>query len=112
MLVIVINFSVQLFPSGHSFGTASDDGTCRLFDIRADQQVAYYGSNEVTCGKIWLFKLAFIFGYLAASGVAFSKSGRLLFDAREDFNVYIWDTIRQEQVGILDGHTNRVSCIG
>lgn len=38
---------------------------------------------------------------LAASGVAFSKSGRLLFDAREDFNVYIWDVIRQEQVGRL-----------
>ena len=28
---------VQFFPNGQAFATGSDDATCRLFDIRADQ---------------------------------------------------------------------------
>lgn len=30
-------FSLQYFPNGSAFATGSDDATCRLFDIRADQ---------------------------------------------------------------------------
>ena len=29
--------SFQYFPNGNAFATGSDDATCRLFDIRADQ---------------------------------------------------------------------------
>ncbi|KAI6179546.1 BMA-GPB-1, isoform a [Aphelenchoides besseyi] len=89
--------AVDFFPSNNSFVTASDDGTCRLFDIRADQEIAVYESADITCG---------------VSSVAFSKSGRLVFGGYDDFNCYIWDSIRQEQVGILEGHGNRVSCLG
>ena len=28
---------IQFFPNGQAFATGSDDATCRLFDIRADQ---------------------------------------------------------------------------
>lgn len=30
-------FVFQYFPNGYAFATGSDDATCRLFDIRADQ---------------------------------------------------------------------------
>ncbi|KAI6234480.1 Guanine nucleotide-binding protein subunit beta-1-like protein [Aphelenchoides fujianensis] len=83
--------AVDFFPTNNSFVTASDDGTCRLFDIRADQEIAVYGSPEITCG---------------ISSVAFSKSGRLIFSGADNFFGYIWDS------GLLEGHTNRVSCLG
>ena len=30
----------QFFPNGNAFATGSDDATCRLFDIRADQELS------------------------------------------------------------------------
>lgn len=40
-MVLVTHFilfdSFQYFPNGYAFATGSDDATCRLFDIRADQ---------------------------------------------------------------------------
>lgn len=30
---------LQFFPNGQAFATGSDDATCRLFDIRADQVI-------------------------------------------------------------------------
>ena len=34
--------SFQYFPNGFAFATGSDDATCRLFDIRADQVMILY----------------------------------------------------------------------
>ena len=34
--------AVAFFPNYNSFGTGSDDATCRLFDIRADQELLIY----------------------------------------------------------------------
>ena len=31
---------LQFFPNGNAFATGSDDATCRLFDIRADQELS------------------------------------------------------------------------
>ncbi|KAF2305915.1 hypothetical protein GH714_008849 [Hevea brasiliensis] len=31
--------AVKFFPDGNRFGTGSDDGTCRLFDIRTGHQL-------------------------------------------------------------------------
>lgn len=42
---------LQYFPSGHAFATGSDDATCRLFDIRADQELAMYSHDNIICGK-------------------------------------------------------------
>jgi guanine nucleotide-binding protein G(I)/G(S)/G(T) subunit beta-1 len=88
--------AVSHFPNGWAFATGSDDETCRLFDIRADQELAVY-THEVICG---------------ITSVAFSKSGRLLFAGYDDFNCYVWDTLRMENVYALSGHENRVSCLG
>ncbi|OXU28458.1 hypothetical protein TSAR_002557, partial [Trichomalopsis sarcophagae] len=54
---------LSFFPNGFAFATGSDDATCRLFDIRADQELAMYSHDNIICG---------------ITSVAFSKSGRLL----------------------------------
>jgi len=89
--------SVQFFPDGDAFGTGSDDSSCRLFDIRAYQQINKYSSDKILCG---------------ITSVAFSKTGKSLFAGYDDYNTYVWDTLSGNQVEVLTGHENRVSCLG
>ncbi|KAF5925415.1 hypothetical protein HPG69_001860 [Diceros bicornis minor] len=56
--------SVRYYPSGDAFASGSDDATCRLYDLRADREVAIYSKESI------------IFG---ASSVDFSLSGKILF---------------------------------
>uniref|UniRef100_A0A1I7WE84 WD_REPEATS_REGION domain-containing protein n=1 Tax=Heterorhabditis bacteriophora TaxID=37862 RepID=A0A1I7WE84_HETBA len=44
--------AVAFFPSGYAFATGSDDATCRLFDIRADQELAMYSHDNIICGVL------------------------------------------------------------
>jgi len=89
--------SVSFFPNGQSFATGSDDTSCRLYDLRADRELMQYTHDNVVCG---------------ITSVAFSISGRFLFAGYDDFNCYVWDTLRGERVYSLQGHDNRVSCLG
>jgi len=89
--------SVQFFPEGDAVGTGSDDSSCRLFDIRAYQQINKYASDKILCG---------------ITSVAFSKSGKSLFAGYDDYNTYVWDTLTGGMVEQLGGHENRVSCLG
>jgi WD40 repeat protein len=85
------------FPNGYAFGTGSDDASCRLFDIRADRELMQYTHDNILCG---------------ITSVAFSISGRYLFAGYDDFNCNVWDTLKGERVFTLQGHDNRVSCLG
>eukprot|EP01089_Gocevia_fonbrunei_P009066 TRINITY_DN2098_c0_g1_i1.p1 TRINITY_DN2098_c0_g1~~TRINITY_DN2098_c0_g1_i1.p1 ORF type:complete len:347 (+),score=62.31 TRINITY_DN2098_c0_g1_i1:129-1169(+) len=89
--------AVQYFPNGKSFATGSDDATCRLFDIRADRQLNIYTHDSILCG---------------ITSVAFSKSGRYLFAGYDDFDCNVWDTLKGERIGVLQSHSDRVSCLG
>eukprot|EP00127_Corallochytrium_limacisporum_P000648 Clim_evm47s22 gene=Clim_evmTU47s22 len=89
--------SVQFFPNGKAFVTGSDDSSCRLFDLRSDCEVNVYTSENILCG---------------ITSVAFSNSGRLLFAGYDDFHCYVWDTLKAQRVGDLQGHENRLSCLG
>jgi len=89
--------AVAYFPNGTAFGTGSDDATCRLFDIRSDQELMCYSHDNIICG---------------ITSVAFSKSGRLLLAGYDDFNCNVWDTLKGDRSGVLAGHDNRVSCLG
>jgi len=89
--------AVQFLPNGYGFGTGSDDATARLFDIRADRELMIYTCDEIVCG---------------ITSVAFSVSGRYLFAGYDDFKCQVWDTLRGEAVWTLEGHDNRVSCLG
>ena len=90
-------FLFQFFPNGFAFATGSDDATCRLFDIRADQELSLYSHDNIICG---------------ITSVAFSRSGRLLLAGYDDFNCNVWDAMKAERAGVLAGHDNRVSCLG
>lgn len=89
--------AVSFFPNGMAFGTGSDDASCRLFDLRADRELASFTHDRILCG---------------ITSVAFSASGRVLIAGYDDFNAYGWDTLKGTQVGVLAGHENRISSIG
>eukprot|EP01090_Pellita_catalonica_P018550 TRINITY_DN6038_c0_g1_i1.p1 TRINITY_DN6038_c0_g1~~TRINITY_DN6038_c0_g1_i1.p1 ORF type:complete len:347 (-),score=34.02 TRINITY_DN6038_c0_g1_i1:132-1172(-) len=89
--------AVHYFPNGLSFGTGSDDASCRLFDIRADRELMHYTHDNILCG---------------ITSVSFSKSGRYLFAGYDDFDCNVWDTLKGERIGILREHNDRVSCLG
>uniref|UniRef100_A0A5F9D3K2 G protein subunit beta 2 n=1 Tax=Oryctolagus cuniculus TaxID=9986 RepID=A0A5F9D3K2_RABIT len=89
--------AVAFFPNGYAFTTGSDDATCRLFDLRADQELLMYSHDNIICG---------------ITSVAFSRSGRLLLAGYDDFNCNIWDAMKGDRAGVLAGHDNRVSCLG
>ncbi|XP_078479017.1 guanine nucleotide-binding protein subunit beta-5b-like, partial [Lampetra planeri] len=85
---------VKYYPSGDAFASASDDATCRFYDLRADREVAVYQKDSV------------IFG---ASSVDFSLSGRLLFAGYNDYTINVWDVLKGTRTSVLFGHENRVS---
>lgn len=89
--------SVAFYPDGNSFGTGSDDSSCRLFDIRSYQQINKYADGKILCG---------------ITSVAFSLTGRLLFAGYDDYSCGVWDTVHGSLVCQLNGHDNRVSCLG
>lgn len=64
--------------------TGSDDATCKLFDLRADQELITYQDSGIMCG---------------VTSLAPSLSGRLILAGYDDFNVNIWDTLKAERVG-------------
>lgn len=76
--------SFKFFPNGNAFATGSDDATCRLFDLRADQELMVYSHDNIICG---------------ITSVAFSKSGRLLLAGYDDFNCNVWDTLKADRAG-------------
>ena len=76
--------AITFFPNGQAFATGSDDATCRLFDIRADQEIGMFSHDNIICG---------------ITSVAFSKSGRLLLGGYDDFNCNVWDTLKQDRAG-------------
>ena len=73
--------AVKFFPDGNRFGTGSDDGTCRLFDIRTGHELQVYcqqrGENDDR----------------HVTSIAFSISGRLLFAGYSNGDCYVWDTL-------------------
>jgi len=95
--------SVAFFPDGNAFGTGSDDSSCRLFDIRAVNEVATYQTDKILCG---------------ITAVAFSKTGRFLVAGYDDYVCHFWNTCpssnpqQQEHWWQLAAHENRVSCLG
>jgi guanine nucleotide-binding protein G(I)/G(S)/G(T) subunit beta-1 len=88
--------SVDFFPDGNAFVTASDDSSCRLFDIRACRQVNKYQIEQILCGT---------------TSVKFSHSGRMIFGGYDDQSCYVWDTLTAEMVQQLVGNEGRVSSV-
>ncbi|CAG7835562.1 unnamed protein product [Allacma fusca] len=88
--------TVKFHPSGDAIATGSDDASCRLYDLRADREIAVYSKESI------------IFG---VNSVDFSHSGRLLFAGYSDYTVNVWDSLKCHRISILYGHDNRVSSL-
>lgn len=84
-LILLCSCVLQFFPNGYAFTTGSDDATCRLFDLRADQELLMYSHDNIICG---------------ITSVAFSRSGRLLLAGYDDFNCNIWDAMKGDRAGV------------
>ncbi|RXM97417.1 Guanine nucleotide-binding protein G(I)/G(S)/G(T) subunit beta-3, partial [Acipenser ruthenus] len=89
--------AICFFPNGNAICTGSDDATCKLFDLRSDQELTSYSQESIICG---------------ITSISMSRSGRMILAGYDDFNCNIWDTLKAERIGVLAGHDNRVSCIG
>lgn len=91
--------SVAFLPDGYAFGTGSDDSSCRIFDMRANQQLNQFTDEKVVCG---------------ITSVALSSSGKILFAGYEDYQVFAWDSVSEgsDPLTTLSHHENRVSCLG
>lgn len=80
--------SVKFFPDGNRFGTGSEDGTCRLFDIRTGHQLQVYppqqGDSNTPSPSV--------------TSIAFSISGRLLFASYSNGDCFVWDTLLAEVI--------------
>ncbi|CAA0807615.1 Guanine nucleotide-binding protein subunit beta [Striga hermonthica] len=96
--------TVKFFPDGNRFGTGSDDGTCKLFDIRTGHQLQEYNqpNNDSEAQHV--------------TSIAFSISGRLLFAAYTNGRCYVWDTLLAQVVldlgSLQNSHNSRISCLG
>lgn len=80
--------SVKFFPDGNRFGSGSDDGTCRLFDIRTGHQLQVYPPQQQQGD----------YNAPNVKSVAFSISGRLLFAGYSNGDCFVWDTLLAEVI--------------
>ncbi|KAI3700196.1 hypothetical protein L2E82_44817 [Cichorium intybus] len=80
--------SVKFFSDGNIFRTSSDDGTCRLFDIRTGHQLQVYSHPQKNDNNNNTPIVTFI---------AFSISGRLLFASYSNGDCFVWDTLLAEE---------------
>ena len=83
--------TVQFLSDGITFGTGSDDSTCRIFDTRTGHHLQGYRDQSLSAQKA------------KALSIAFSNSGRLLFAAYSNGDCYIWDSITAE-VSVIFTH--------
>ena len=72
----------QLHPNGYTVATASEDETCRLFDLRSDQQLISLGSGSVRY-----------------SSTGLSASCRLVIAGAEDASVHLFDCLKGSVAG-------------
>lgn len=86
--------SVRFHPSGDSLASGCDDALVRLFDLRADREVARYGKESLLFG---------------VNSVEWSLSGRLVFAGYSDYTACAWDALRAARVCVLCGHEHRVA---
>lgn len=78
--------TVKFFPDGQRFGTGSDDGMCRLFDMRTGHLLQVYSQQHNNNEP----------DFPIVTSIAFSISGRLLFAGYSNGDCYVWDTLLAE----------------
>lgn len=88
--------SVAFMSNGHTFASASDDSSLRLYDVRAARPMQAYMDNKIV---------------RPATSVSFSQTGQLLLAGYDDHTVAIWDTISAAKLSTLPAHKATVSAV-
>lgn len=127
--------TVRFFNNGETIITGSDDGVARMFDLRSDCLIGTYSLTQqlqqqgiqkgrqysvshmdyaVSSGLNSYSPTARSVGssHLDSQGIVsldFSASGRLMYACYTDFGCVIWDTLKGDIVGKLNGHAGRIS---
>jgi guanine nucleotide-binding protein G(I)/G(S)/G(T) subunit beta-1 len=125
--------AIQFIPNGNAFGTGSDDASCRLFDIRADRELQAYTVRSLPTLTLFARSVAnvsldsraglryHIGGFLRVWTSVVCRLRRFRMQGWYPLvpryttcltSVQVWDVLRGERVGTLQGHDNRVSCLG
>ena len=89
--------ALSFFPDGHALATGSENGCVRMYDLRADNEIAMYVHDDM---------LALV------TSLAFSPSGKFLFVGYDDCNFCQWDTLRAERTLIVAANDHRLSSLG
>lgn len=88
--------SIKMFPDNQAFGTASEDGTCRLWDTRCLRQMNIYADEDNRS--------------IGATTLEFNHSGSLIFAGNADGSIVAWDVISGEFVEPeLMGHQEQLT---
>lgn len=115
--------TIKVFPEGKSFISGSDDGNIRMFDLRSDCEMANYSimnelkkmnnNNTSSVNSINRNSLTSMSSLDSVNllSVDFSKSGRLIYACYNDFGCLIWDTLKEQLVGSIGGHLNKINQI-
>ena len=88
---------VQWFPDHQAFGTASDDGTCRLWDVAAYQTINIYGNKMESNDCV--------------TSMSFSKSGYYLAAGYDEKpGCLVWNTVTADIEKVVE-HDKRVQAL-
>ncbi|CCK68009.1 G protein subunit beta KNAG_0A03220 [Huiozyma naganishii CBS 8797] len=122
--------SLQFFRDDNSIIAGSENGTISMFDLRSDCRLEEYALSSglsknletptYSAASMEYRKMipesmaisSIPTGYLDSQGVVsldFSSSGRLMYACYTDMGCLVWDLLKAEVVGKLEGHSNRVS---
>lgn len=112
--------SVTQLPDGYSFVTGSDDGFCKLYDLRSDCELATYSllnhyepRSAVTESPTSRNSMWSRFHTPGVVSVELSHSGRILYACYADYGCVAWDTLKNDIVEVLGvgngSHTGRIS---
>ncbi|SCU89485.1 LAFA_0E18448g1_1 [Lachancea sp. 'fantastica'] len=128
--------TMKFFNNGEAIVTGADDGVARMFDLRSDCLVAKYSLSQglhqqvnsptqqngpvsmdyavspTTNASFSRAAQSSNSTYLNNQGLVsldFSGSGRLMHACYTDYGCVVWDTLKAEIVGKLEGHSSRIS---
>lgn len=112
-----VNTVAQL-PDACSFVAGADDGACKLYDLRADCELATYSlknqfSNKQPSSPTSVSSMWSTFDTPGVVSVDVSVLGRVLYVCYADYGCIAWDTLKNqiiESIGVGSGsHTGRIS---
>ena len=82
---------MQWYPDGSAIATGSEDGICRVFDLRSSEAAGSGGSD------IYLDAMK-AHPDIGVKSLAFSNTGQVLFAGYEDGVVVGWDLHKQQPI--------------